>query len=176
MVKIKTISLKKNPPASNASHARVLMAAIMEWRRIPPSRLSIRGAAGHLPSYQQAAEKMVNQVLCVSAILSAFVHVWAFAPSKTAPPWYVFLVATCVSSSILNHGFTRDFLKWLDRAMMLVGLPVTLIMSPCLKHCLMMAATVCLYFLGKTARSTWPHLISHWVLTLINVDIALSYW
>jgi hypothetical protein len=118
---------------------------------------------------------MVNRVLCGNAIICSFVHIWAFSPASL-PLWYNFFVAACVSTSILNHGLTRDFIKWSDRALMFLGLPLTLMMSPCLKHGLLLAATVVFYIIGKIKRSTWPHAVSHWGITFINANIAISHW
>jgi hypothetical protein len=94
----------------------------------------------------------------------------------TPPILYGTFLGSALITSILNHGFTSDILKWLDRVMMILGTGVTLYLAPTLLFKILMIVCGALYYLAKIIDSHYLHIGAHATITIINVAILISLY
>jgi hypothetical protein len=118
---------------------------------------------------------MANQVLLGSVLLSSIVHL-IFMGLYTPPFLYGTFLGSALITSILNHGFTSDILKWLDRMMMILGAGVTLYLVPTLLFKILMIVCCAFYYLAKTIDSNYLHIGAHTTITIINIAILISLY
>lgn len=115
----------------------------------------------------------MNHTLALSATAISIVHAISFA-ALTPPLAYVaFLTAGC-GTSIWNHATTSEIAKWADRATMGVGTVLTLLIAPSPFFQALMLLTVIAYGAGKYFESTKLHMLSHALITFINIGIMAS--
>jgi hypothetical protein len=115
---------------------------------------------------------MANHVLLGSALLSSIVHL-IFMGLYTPPVLYGTFLGSGLITSILNHGFTSDILKWMDRAIMLLGTGITLYLAPTLLFKILIIVCGALYYLAKILDSNYLHIGAHATITTINVSILI---
>ncbi len=117
---------------------------------------------------------MVNPYLQKTATLCALTHALGIVYYQP-PPIYALFLTLCVSASVANHSYTSEYLKWLDRACMAVGAPLTYVIAPVpyIKYATLIAA--CVYGAGKYYNSTFIHSISHYMITGVNI-LILHYF
>ena len=115
---------------------------------------------------------MANSTLCCTAVTCTLLHLLTMLV-YTPPLIYATFILLALMTSILNHGFTSPILKYLDRTVMIVGIPVTLWMAPTLSLRILTGLVAAVYFLGKTRESTFLHAIAHFLITFINIRILM---
>jgi hypothetical protein len=94
----------------------------------------------------------------------------------TPPIAYATFLGTALITSILNHGFTSDIFKWLDRIIMGAGTCITLYLAPTIALKIMMILVVILYAFAKSPNSSIFHICAHALITCINVVIILFFY
>ncbi len=118
---------------------------------------------------------MANHVLLGSALLSSIVHL-IFMGLYTPPVLYGSFIGSALITSILNHGFTSDILKWMDRVVMILGAGITLYLAPTLLFKILMIICWGLYYLAKILDSNYLHIGAHATITIINVGILIALY
>ena len=115
---------------------------------------------------------MANDVLLGSAIITTMIHMITMA-FYTPPVMYGTFLGTALITSILNHGYTSELLKWFDRVMMVLGTGITLYLAPTLFLKLLMVVTGMLYGAAKIFNSNLCHIGAHACITFINISICI---
>lgn len=91
----------------------------------------------------------------------------------TPPVMYGTFLGTALITSILNHRYTSDLLKWFDRIMMVLGTGITLYLAPTLFLKLLIVVTGMLYGAAKILNSNLCHIGAHACITFINISICI---
>ncbi len=115
---------------------------------------------------------MANSTLCCIAAICTLLHLLTMLV-YTPPLLYASFILLALTTSILNHGFTSLILKYLDRTVMTLGIPVTLWMAPTLLLQGLTALVGLVYFFGKSYGSTMMHAVAHFLITFINIRILM---
>jgi fatty acid desaturase len=118
---------------------------------------------------------MANSILLGSTLVSCFIHLITIA-LFTPPIAYATFLGMALITSILNHGFTSDVFKWLDRIIMGAGTCITLYLAPTIALKIMMILVVILYAFAKSLNSNIFHICAHALITCINLLIILFFY
>ena len=127
---------------------------------------------------------MVNNILFYSSIISSFAHILLFAFVPNFPQQWLYY--TCLTTSIWNHGCKNNWVKWIDRIVVFVGVLHNVYwLSMSFHHTLwswfglvftMNSATF--YMVSKglddPMDQTLFHLVSHGCATLSNICLGIS--
>ena len=117
---------------------------------------------------------MVNLYLKKTSSACALIHIGGIIYYQPPVRYSLFLI-TCVTVSIANHSYTSNFLKYIDRTCMTVGMPITYYLSPNSITRYTTALVGVIYLLGKYYKNYYIHSISHYIITIINIIILQSF-
>ena len=87
------------------------------------------------------------------------------------------LTVIIIASSLLNHGNTNIYYKWLDRIMVYIGLIIYIYI--CIKYYItislvLIIASCILYIYAKVYNIYEFHILVHTIMTLNNIILYLS--
>jgi uncharacterized membrane protein len=130
---------------------------------------------------------MANPVLLKSSILFGLIHIALIAFLKVNP-WLIALYIIGILTSILNHAYTSNTIKWFDRSWMALGTIINIILLFILPFwykivCLILLISyVSLFFaakyiINKTKEKRYgniPHIICHFGATLCHSLMMLG--
>jgi len=116
---------------------------------------------------------MVNPTLARSALVISVIHAIGFAALQPSIPYALFLAAGC-GTSVWNHATTSEIAKWADRGVMGIGTVLTMIIAPTPLEQALMLLTVAAYTAAKKCGSNHAHILSHGLITFINLRIMAA--
>ncbi len=112
---------------------------------------------------------MANTHLQQSTLICGCIHLLGICIFNP-PVAYTCHLLTGLSLSLANHTFTSEPIKWLDRAYMVVGIPITYYAAPyCLQWSPLLPAFI--YLVSKYSGSVYGHSYAHYTLTVIHMLI-----
>ncbi len=115
----------------------------------------------------------MDKILRLVSLISLVVHL-LFIHHTTL--WYFYFCGYL--TSVLNHGFTNIYLKWLDRTIMAVGAVTNLILFVNHQDTLLFVLTICAiysYVLAKVLDDSNYHVLSHIILTGVHIRYFWYY-
>lgn len=125
---------------------------------------------------------MANQILFLSTILASLIFIYNVCDINSNCAKLLILYYTIgFISSLLNHGFTHDKFVLSDRIIMVVGFFINIILILNIKNkpqylCLFgLFLSVFNYFIAKYYKSSIPHICTHLIIVLVNLEIIYYY-
>ena len=121
---------------------------------------------------------MTNPDLFVTAAVASFLHLMALLHANDrghVPGWVAAYMAAGCATSLWNHGGSSDAAKWADRAAMLFGAGATWWHTRHGPLRFALPPAIALYAASKVCKRTEPHLMSHAVVTAVNLHVLSSY-
>ncbi len=115
--------------------------------------------------------KMANSILFQSSIVCTVIHLPFLIVYVYVNYLHSLFILTALCSSILNHGFTSEWFKWFDRSVMYVGFVITWYMTHTNNLKIMNVCIPVAYYLSKRHNSIPYHIVSHLLITAINICI-----
>ncbi len=109
-------------------------------------------------------------VLAITSYISTFIHLFFLYYYPPDILYFLFILFSLLIS-ILNHSFTYNLLKYIDRLTMFIGFFITYNKSfnYLLKFALLLI--IPFYFLSKKYNIIQFHVICHILITIINISI-----
>lgn len=124
---------------------------------------------------------MANLILFISGLTISYIHLWFY---NAVHPRDIILITTMMlgcSTTILNHAITSDFIKSLDRGMMIIGFicDLHLILTICnptqYSICILtLFSSVISYFTAKHMNNVIFHINAHLLLTLTHIILMCA--
>jgi hypothetical protein len=124
---------------------------------------------------------MANIILYKSSCVSAFIHILFFINIKCEYDILFYIIISGLITSILNHKYTDDMLKYLDRLMMCIGATnhIYYIYFHIYYFILYIFLLLCilLYLCAKITiskqHSNILHMLSHFLLTIVHIILLI---
>jgi hypothetical protein len=107
---------------------------------------------------------MANEMLWQSAVICSVFHALFFSAIPGYDEWKM-IVTIALATSVLNHGFTNDLLKWMDRTAVCMALAYDVYLCKDMPVCFHILLVCCfLYFFHY-------HVEAHVLVTLTHIQM-----
>lgn len=123
---------------------------------------------------------MANEILFLSALLFGLIQI-SHAVNLNCNNLISFFYLIGFVTSLLNHGFTNLHFVNIDRIVMAIGFFINILLIYYMNHTSKILCYIGLflatinYFLAKYCQSSFPHILTHFIITLVNLEIIYYY-